>query len=252
LPGALQLFPAAREAARRILELTNATLPVPDPPLPAAPLPATTGIVFTEVSCDYITGLPVLTAFNLNVPAGSRVALVGPSGSGKSTIVEILLRFRDYGGSVTLGGSEIRELAGDDLRSIISAVPQRPHLFNATIGENILLGNAAATEKQLRQALEDACLADWIAGLPMGLETPVGEGGSAVSGGEGRRIALARALLKDAPILLLDEPTEGLDARTEQELVDRLIRATRGKTVLLISHRPACLALVERVVDMGE
>jgi len=251
LPGALQLFPAAREAARRILELTNAPQPVPDPPLPAAPLPATTEIVFADVSCDYTPGFPVLTSFNLTIPAGSRVALVGPSGIGKSTIVEILLRFRDYGGSVTLGGSEIRELAGDELRSLISVLPQRPHLFNASIGDNILLGNTGATGKQLQQALEGACLADWIGGLPLGLETPVGEGGAAVSGGEGRRIALARALLKDAPILLLDEPTEGLDARTEQELVGRLIRATRGKTVLLITHRPACLTMVERVVEMG-
>ena len=250
LPGALQLFPAAREAARRILELADAALPVPDPPLPAYPLPATTGIVFEEVSCAYSPGLPVLAGFNLAVPAGSRVALVGPSGIGKSTIIEILLRFRDYGGSVTLGGSEIRELAGDDLRRLISAVPQRPHLFNATIGENILLGNADASAEQLQQVLEDACLTPWITGLPLGLETPVGEGGAAVSGGEARRIALARALLKDAPILLLDEPTEGLDARTEQELVGRLIQATRGKTVLLVTHRPACLAMVERVVEM--
>jgi ATP-binding cassette subfamily C protein CydC len=248
LPGALQLYPAAREAARRIVELTDAPLPVPDPPLPAAPLPATTGIVFRDVSCAYTPALPVLAGFNLAVPAGSRVALMGPSGIGKSTIVEILLRFRDYGGSVTLGGSEIRELAGDDLRSLISALPQRPHLFNATIAENILLGNAGASAEQLQQVLEDACLAPWIAALPLGLETPVGEGGAAVSGGEGRRIALARALLKDAPVLLLDEPTEGLDARTEQELVGRLSRALRGKTVLLITHRPACLALVERVV----
>ncbi|MRR07386.1 MAG: ATP-binding cassette domain-containing protein, partial [Deltaproteobacteria bacterium] len=119
-------------------------------------------------------------------------------------------------------------------------------------GENILLGNPGATEKQLQQVLEDACLADWIAGLPLGLDTPVGEGGAAVSGGEGRRIALARALLKDAPILLLDEPTEGLGSRTEQALVDRLSQAARGKTVLLISHRPACLALAERVVEMGK
>jgi len=250
LPGALQLFPAAREAARRIVELADAALPVPDPPLPAYPLPATTGIVFEEVSCAYSPGLPVLAGFNLAVPAGSRVALVGPSGIGKSTIIEILLRFRDYGGSVTLGGSEIRELASDDLRTFISAVPQRPHLFNATIGENILLGNADASAEQLQQVLEDACLTPWITGLPLGLETPVGEGGAAVSGGEARRIALARALLKDAPILLLDEPTEGLDARTEQELVGRLIQATRGKTVLLVTHRPACLAMVERVVEM--
>ena len=251
LPGALQLFPAAREAARRILELADAALPVPDPPLPAYPLPATTGIVFEDVSCAYSPGLPVLAGFNLAVPAGSRVALVGPSGIGKSTIIEILLRFRDYGGSVTLGGSEIRELAADDLRTLISAVPQRPHLFNATIGENILLGNADASAEQLQQVLEDACLTPWITGLPLGLETPVGEGGAAVSGGEARRIALARALLKDAPILLLDEPTEGLDARTEQELVGRLIQATRGKTVLLVTHRPACLAMAERVVEMN-
>ncbi|MRR52030.1 MAG: ATP-binding cassette domain-containing protein, partial [Rhodocyclaceae bacterium] len=136
LPGALQVYPAARESARRILELREAKLPVPEPPLPAAALPATNGIVFTDVSFGYAPGLPVLAGFNLTVPAGSRTALVGPSGSGKSTIVEILLRFRDYGGSVTLGGREIRNLTGDDLRSLISAVPQRPHLFNATIGEN--------------------------------------------------------------------------------------------------------------------
>jgi ATP-binding cassette subfamily C protein CydC len=250
LPGALQMVPAAREAARRILELAEAAAPVPDPPLPAAPLPETTAIVFRDVSCAYSAGLPVLSGFNLDVPAGSRVGLVGASGIGKSTIIEILLRFRDYGGSVRVGGREIRDLAGDDLRRLISALPQRPHLFNATIGENIRLGNGEASAEELQRAVADAGLAAWIAGLPLGLDTPVGEGGAAVSGGEGRRIALARALLKDAPILLLDEPTEGLDARTEQELVNRLLRRIEGKTVLLITHRPACLALVERVVDM--
>ena len=252
LPGALQMVSAAREAARRIVELAFAALPVPDPPLPTAPLPATTEIVFKDVSCAYTPGLPVLAGFNLTVQAGSRVALVGPSGIGKSTLIENLLRFRDYGGSITLGGSEIRELAGDDLRSLISAVPQRPHLFNATIGENILLGKVDASAEQLQHVLDNTGLSHWIAGLPLGLDTPVGEGGAAVSGGEARRIALARALLKDAPILLLDEPTEGLDARTEQDLVSRLKQATKGKTVLLISHRPACLALVERVVDMRD
>jgi ATP-binding cassette subfamily C protein CydC len=177
--------------------------------------------------------------------------LTGPSGVGKSTVAEILLRFRPYGGSVTVGGGEIRDLAADDLHGLIAALPQRPHLFNATISDNILLGNPEAEDDKLCEALEDAGLAAWIAALPLGLDTPVGEGGSAVSGGEARRIALARALVKDAPIMILDEPTEGLDAVTEQEVVARLAERTRGKTLLVITHRPACLALADRVVRMG-
>ena len=180
------------------------------------------------------------------------MALVGPSGAGKSTVVELLLRFRDYGGSVTVGGVELRDLAADDLHRLIAAVPQRPHLFNATIRENILVGRYGAGEDDLAGVLEDAGLTAWVAALPQGLETPVGEGGCAVSGGEARRIALARALLKGAPILLLDEPTEGLDAATEQQVVTRLAERTKGMTVLLITHRPACLALVDRVVRLPD
>ncbi|QSV45987.1 thiol reductant ABC exporter subunit CydC [Geobacter benzoatilyticus] len=250
MPAALQLVPAAREAARRIRELADAPVPVPDPPVPER-LPAGTGIVFRNVSCAYDPALPVLKGFSLEIPAGERVALAGPSGSGKSTVAEILLRFRDYAGSVTVGGVEISRLAADDLREMIAAVPQRPHLFNATIRENLLAGNPKAGDAELRRALEDACLAAWVDALPLGLDTPVGEGGGAVSGGEARRIALARALVKDAPILLLDEPTEGLDAATERQVVARLAARTVGKTVLVITHRPACFALAGRVVRMG-
>jgi ATP-binding cassette, subfamily C, bacterial CydC len=250
LPGALQQIPAAREASRRIRELADAPLPVPDPPLPAAPLPLSTGICFRNVSFSYVPALPVLQGFNLSVPAGGRVALIGPSGIGKSSIAELLLRFRDYHGSITVGGTEIRDLVADDLRRMIAAVPQRPHLFNSTIRENILLGKPGASDELLQQALADAGLAAWVAGLPLGLDTAVGEGGSALSGGEARRVALARALLKDAPILLLDEPTEGLDAATEQDVVARLALRTRGKTVVIITHRPACLVLAERVVRL--
>jgi ATP-binding cassette subfamily C protein CydC len=138
---------------------------------------------------------------------------------------------------------------------MIAAVPQRPHLFNATIRDNILLGNASADEEQLRQALRDSGLDTWVAGLPLGLDTPVGINGSAVSGGEARRIALARALLKGAPILLLDEPTEGLDAATEREVVSRLkerFKGAGGTTMLIVSHRPACLALGYSVIHLEQ
>lgn len=249
MPTALQLVPAAREAVRRIRELADAPVPVPDPPLPE-PLPAGTGIAFRDVSSAYDPALPVLNRFNLEIRPGERVALAGSSGSGKSTVAEILLRFRGYEGSVTVGGVEISRLAADDLRGMMAVVPQRPHLFNGTIRENILVGNPGGGEAEVRRALEDAGLTAWVAALPLGLDTPVGEGGSAVSGGEARRIALARALVKDAPILVLDEPTEGLDAATEGEVVARLAARTVGKTVLVITHRPACLALAERVVRL--
>ncbi|KIE42747.1 thiol reductant ABC exporter subunit CydC [Geobacter anodireducens] len=246
MPAALQHLPAARESVRRILELADSPPPVPEPAVPA-PLPASAGIAFRNVSFSHAPSLPVLRDFNLDVPAGGRVALMGPSGSGKSTVADILLRFRDYGGSVTLGGVELRDLGGEAIRGLIAVVPQQPHLFNGTIRENILLGNPAAEEEQVRRAVRDAALAEWVDGLPLGLDTPVGEGGSAVSGGEARRIALARALLKDAPVFLLDEPTEGLDWTTEQRVIAALANRIGGKTVLIISHRPACGALAERV-----
>lgn len=249
LPPALQLMPSAKEAVRRILELADALPPVPEPRTPAA-LPGATDIRFFDVSSSYDPARPVFRGFTLQIPAGGRVALVGPSGVGKSTVVELLLRFRDYSGSITVGGVELRDLAAEELYRLIAAVPQRPHLFNATIRENVLVGRYGAGEDDLAGVLEDAGLSAWVAGLPQGVETPVGEGGSAVSGGEARRIALARALLKGAPILLLDEPTEGLDAATEQQVVTRLAERTKGTTVLIITHRQACLALADRVVRL--
>ncbi len=249
LPNALQLFPATSHAASRILAVTESELPVPEPSR-AAELPQTTDITFKNVDCSYVPGIPIINNFSAEISSGNRIALVGPSGSGKSTLAELLLRFRDYQGSITIGGTELRTLAADDLLTLISAVPQQPHLFNTTIRENILIGCPEATAEQTGQATDDAGLADWIKTLPLGLDTPVGEGGSAVSGGEGRRIALARALLKDAPILLLDEPTEGLDSKTEQKVIERLMERTAGKTVIIITHRPACLKLAERVVSL--
>jgi ATP-binding cassette subfamily C protein CydC len=252
LPSALHLLPAARESASRIFELADAPIPVPDSP-DSTNLPSDNGICFSNVSASYLPGMPVLRDISLTVPAGGSVVITGTSGIGKSLLVEILLRFRNYEGSITVGGTEIRDLPKETLLGMIAAVPQHPHLFNGTIRDNILLGNASAGEEQLQQALRDSALDVWVAGLPLGLATPVGINGSSVSGGEARRIALARALLKSAPILLLDEPTEGLDAATEREVVSRLnerVRGAGGTTMLTVSHRPACLELGNSTVRL--
>lgn len=250
MPAAMQLLPAARESARRIGVIATAPVPVAEPAIPA-PLPARPGIVMRGVSFAYDSSLPVLQEFDLDIPPGGRVALVGPSGSGKSTVVDLLLRFREYGGSITLGGTELREYSGDDLRRLIAVSPQRPHLFNTTLRENILLAKPEATQDELQAVLAASALDVWVSGLPEGIDTRVGEGGSAVSGGEARRIALARALLKESPLLILDEPTEGLDAATERVVLDRLRGHLNGRSLLLITHRPACLAIVDRVVHLG-
>jgi ATP-binding cassette subfamily C protein CydC len=252
LPAALHLLPAAQESAFRIFNLADTPAPVADNPV-VSDKPASNGICFNNVSASYYPETPVLNNISFNVAVGGSIVLAGPSGIGKSLLVEILLRFRNYEGSITVGGVEIRDLSKTVLIEMISAVPQRPHLFNGTIKDNILLGNDSADEEQLGSALRDSGLDAWVSGLPLGLETQVGLNGSAVSGGEARRIALARALLKDAPILLLDEPTEGLDAATERLVVARLaerFRNSRDTTLLVISHRPACLALAKAVIHL--
>ena len=250
LAAALQTLPATLATAGRLMELAAAPPPVPEPVAPLPP-PFGHGIVFRDVCFSYGAGAQVLTDFSLTIPEGSRVALTGRSGRGKSSVVELLLRFRPYRGSITIGGTELRELSGAAIAPLITAVPQRPHLFNCSIRDNILLGAPDADNDRIREALEDSGLTAWVASLPEGLDTEVGVAGSALSGGEARRIALARALLHDTPIVLLDEPTEGLDTETEQRVVASLKRRLHGKTVLLVTHRPACLALADRIIRMG-
>lgn len=251
LPGALHNLPAAQESARRIFDLADAPIPVPDAPVHCS-MPRDMTLVFSDVSASYLPDSPVLRGISLIVPSGSSVVLTGGSGSGKSLLIELLLRFRNYQGSITLGGTEIRDLSKEALLSFVAAVPQRPYLFNGSIRDNILVGNVAAGDDELHRALVDSSLDMWVSGLPDGLDTQVGCNGSAVSGGEARRIALARALLKNAPILLLDEPTEGLDAETERTVVIRLKERFRrsGMTMLVVSHRPACLSLGEHFMHV--
>jgi len=249
LPGALQAAPATCASLRRILEVALTPPPLPDPAQARCPT-GPPSVSFHEVRACHLSGLISPHCFSLEVGAGERVALIGPSGAGKSTIMELLLRFRPYTGTILIGDIELRDMADDSVRSLVTALPQAPHLFNASIRDNLLLARPGATDDELAAALADAGLADWIAGLPEGLATPVGEQGYLVSGGEARRIALARTLLKDAPIVLLDEPTEGLDAGLERQVVARLAGRLAGKTVLLATHRRACLALADRIVTL--
>ena len=250
MSSAMQMLPSAMESARRLTELSEAVPPVPEPLNPLQ-LPSETSISFRNVSFAYDHAVPVLSGFNLDLPGGAKVALTGRSGSGKSTLAQILLRFRNYEGSVTIGGAELALLSSDELRTLISAVSQQPHIFNTTIRDNITVSRPSASPEEISKAVYDAVLDEWIAGLPEGLDTIVGEMGSAVSGGEARRIAVARALLQEAKIYILDEPTEGLDADTERKLLERVGRRTEGKTLLLISHRPAAAEIVDTVVTIG-
>jgi ATP-binding cassette subfamily C protein CydC len=249
MPAALQLLPGCQESMRRILELADTPAPVAEPCSPLLP-PTGFGIDFADLSFSYRPGEPVLEHFFLTIAPGERVALAGPSGCGKSSVIELLLCFRPCQGRITIGNIDVQQLASDDLLALVAVVRQQPHLFNSTIRANILLAKPSASEEELQRVLADVALSDWVASLPEGVETRVGEGGNAVSGGEARRIALARALLKDAPILILDEPTEGLDLATERKVVARLTERLQGKTVLIISHRPTCLELADRVVWM--
>lgn len=195
-------------------------------------------VAFRGVSFAYPSSAAVLRDVSFHLPAGTRVGIVGPSGAGKSTIVNLLTRFHDpTSGAVLLDGTDLREYRLTDLRKQFAIVPQDPQLFSTTIAENIRYGDLLATNAQVEAAAEAAHAAGFIRSLPQGYETPVGERGSRLSGGERQRIALARAFLRDAPIVILDEPTSALDAGTEKDLIEVMERLTGGRTTLMIAHR---------------
>jgi ATP-binding cassette subfamily C protein CydC len=184
-----------------------------------------------------------LDGLDLDLAAGTCTAVVGPTGAGKSSIVGLLLRFWEYQeGEIRLGGHDLRRYRSEDVRSLIAVVSQGTHLFNTTILENLRIADPDADEQSIVRATRAAQIHDFIVTLPDGYHTYVGEAGVRLSGGQARRVAIARALLKDAPILLLDEPTEDLDPQTERAVLDAIDRLMAGRTVLLITHRLTTLA----------
>lgn len=253
LPEAWAQLASTLVSARRVFALADTPVPVPEPNRPS-PSIEQHDLSLRGLRLRYGAQGPwVLDGVDLDLPQGRRIALVGASGAGKSSLIGALTRLYPSEGTATLGGTPLDAWHGDDLRAQIAVVEQRPYLFDASLRDNLRLARPEATAAQLDQAIEQAQLSDYVAGLPQGLRTWVGEDGIRVSGGEARRIAIARALLADPPILLLDEPTEGLDAGTVAQLYTALDAAMSGRSVLLITHRLGGLAgLVDEVATMEQ
>lgn len=263
LAAAAHRLPELGTASARVREVFERAPAVTEPAIPL-PLPAgpyglrLRGLTAAWTGADGGAGPVVLRDVDADLAAGSRTLVVGPSGSGKSTLAAILLRFLEpTAGSVSLVGPDrdvdVRHLATDDVRSVVGWCAQDAHLFDSTIGENLRLARPDATALDLWSALDGAGLATWVGGLPDGLDTMVGEHGRRLSGGQRQRLALARVLLADRLIVVLDEPTEHLDDPTARALAHDLVAATEGRTVIVLTHRPELFPEIERTlrIDAG-
>jgi thiol reductant ABC exporter CydD subunit len=255
----LRQLGANYHASAEGLSAADQVFAVLESPLPPAgacteiPDPSIAGVAVEELTVLYPgRDRPALDRVSLRVEPGEVVAVIGPSGAGKSTLLSVLLGFvAPSAGSVRIGDSELSDLDPRAWRERVSWLPQRPHLFATSLRENIGLGHPDATEEEVWAAVTAAGLRDVVAGRPEGLDTVLREGGVGLSAGERQRVALARAFLHDAPLVLLDEPTANLDGATEEEVLMAIQRLMRGRTVILVAHRPALVALADRVVDLS-
>ena len=220
----------------------------------AGPLDVEKGTVrFEDVRFAYDPNRPILKGISFEVPAGRTVAIVGPSGAGKSTISRLLFRFYDIQhGRITIDGQDIRDVTQASLRSRIGMVPQDTVLFNDTIAYNIRYGRTGASDEEVREAARMAQIADFIAMLPDGYQSMVGERGLKLSGGEKQRVAIARTILKAPPILMLDEATSALDTQTEQEIQAALDVVSRGRTTLVIAHRLSTVIAADEIIVLRQ
>jgi len=248
---AAQEMPRLRAAAARVADIAARPAPVAEP-VSAAALPGPPyDLAARGLAAGWLPGKPVLRDLSFTIPAGTRAAIVGPSGAGKTTLAMVLLRFLDYSaGVVTLGGTDVRSLPAGAVRSVIGLCEQDAHVFDSTIEANLRLARPAASPAELRAALDRARLLSWVDSLPRGLATQVGEHGARLSGGQCQRLALARVLLADFPVVILDEPAEHLDAETAADLTRDLLSAVTGRTVLLITHRPVPPGAVDQILRL--
>jgi ATP-binding cassette, subfamily B, bacterial len=238
-------------ASQRVFELLDTTPRVGDPQ-GAEPLPAMRGrIRFENVTFGYDRNHPVLKDFNLTIRPGEMVGVVGRSGSGKTTLVNLISRFYDVdGGRVTLDGRDVRELGREDLRRHVSVVLQEPFLFRGTVWENLVYGRPGASVEEALTAAKGANAHDFVMRLPWAYDTPLGERGAGLSGGEKQRLSIARSLLYDPRILILDEATSSVDTESEKAIQDALAVLTRGRTTIAIAHRLSTLRNADRIVVM--
>ena len=249
LPLAFATFERVRRSRQRVDVLLAADDPVREPvdpvPLPVAPY----SIQLRNVRARYPSGRLALDGIDLDLTPGSRVAVVGPSGAGKSTLAAVLVRFLDLeSGTATVNGVCLRDLEPDAVRRVVGLAAQDAHVFDRTIGDNLRLARPDASEAEIRAALAAVDLLDWVDGLPAGLATEVGEFGARLSGGQRQRLVVARALLADFPVLVLDEPAEHLDTRAADALTANLLAAVSGRSTLLITHRLSGLQCVDQVL----
>ncbi len=236
-------------SAERIDQVMTAEDSVPDAQQPVPFDRRKTDIEFDGVVFEYETGVPVLRQVSAQIPAGTVVALVGPSGAGKSTFVNLIPRFYDVtGGAIRIGGTDLRDFSKRDLRNHISIVSQDTFLFNDTIRNNIRLGRLDATDAEVEAAAQNAFAHDFITAFDQGYETLVGERGTRLSGGQKQRIAIARAFLRNAPVLILDEATSALDSESEEMVQKALTELVQGRTVFIIAHRFSTIKLANRIM----
>jgi len=250
LTGAALQAGQARTAARRVFAVLDRPEPVHDPQHPLPPPDPPITVTLRSARVRYRPDGPfALDGIDLDLEPGRRVALVGPNGAGKSTVAALLMRFIDLaGGTATLCGRDLATYAADDVRRVIGGCPQNPHTFDSTIAANLRLARPGASDDDLADAAARARLRPWIDSLPGGFQALVGEHGAAMSGGERQRLALARALLADPALLILDEPTASLDPQTRQALTADLLEVTTGRAVLLITHELDALDQVDEIV----
>jgi ATP-binding cassette subfamily B protein len=255
--GELQRAAGATERLMELLVLENPIREVADPLAPTEPAPdrPVGEIVFEGVGFAYETRreIPALRDVSFRVAPGERVAIVGPSGAGKTTILQLLLRFYDpERGTIRLDGVPIGRMRLADLRHRLALVPQDPVIFADTVRANILFGRPDATAAEVEEAARAAAADEFIAALPQGYDTWLGERGVLLSGGQKQRLAIARAILRDAPVLLLDEATSALDAESERAVQQAVNRLSRGRTTLVIAHRLATVKRADRILVMED
>ena len=246
----------AAGATERLAELLSATDTLTDParPVPLL-LPVRGEIVLEGVAFSFPSrpDAPALHGIDLTIRPGETVALVGPSGAGKTTVIQLIQRLWDpQSGRVTMDGTDLRQLARVDLRSHIALVPQDPVIFAASAADNIRLGRPDATDAQVQAAARAAHAHDFIAALPQGYDTALGERGVMLSGGQRQRVAIARAILRDAPVLLLDEATSALDAESESLVQAAVSRLAEGRTTVVVAHRLATVKKADRIVVLDQ